>query len=227
MNWVDFFIGVVLVLTVFVGYKRGLFRELTTFAGLVIAVIVSINYADWLAFQMESAIKIAPTLRYVLAVVVCFIGCMLIFKLIGYYFYKMVKLSPLKFPDKIGGAVFGAFKGSVILSLVFLMFIFFPVFQSFNQLIDESILAPYVRQVVPMTFDYTDYFHPESGEFMDKVMSGVLGSQITEYSKKPESLLDEEKALGFTLEDLRVLNNIDKYFGEEVEVATNGAKDLK
>lgn len=225
MNWVDFFIGVVLILTIFIGYKRGLFRELTTFLGLLIAVIVSVNYADWLALKAENAVNIAPVLRYVLAFIVCFVGSMLVFKLIGYYFYRMVKLSQLKFSDKIGGAVFGAFKGCIILSLIFLMFIFFPAFQSFNQLIDESALAPYVRQAVPITYDYTEFFHQESGSFMDKVMAGVLGSQKEEYGKRPESLLDESKELGFTIEDLRVLNNIDKYFGEKVEVATKGAKE--
>ena len=223
MNWVDFFIAVVLILAVVIGYKRGLFRELTTFAGLIIAVVVSVNYADWMALKAENLINIAPTLRYVLAFIVCFLGSMLVFKLIGYYFYKMVKLSKLGMSDKLGGAVFGAMKGLVVLSLLFLMFIFLPVFQSFNQSIDESAMAPVIRQFVPTAYDYTEYFHPESGDFVSNVTAGVLGSQATQYAKKPESLLSDENPLGFSLDDLRVLNNLDKYFSDNIAVATEGA----
>jgi hypothetical protein len=107
------------------------------------------------------------------------------------------------------------------------MFIFFPAFQSFNQSIDESAMAPRVRQFIPAAFEFTGHFHPKSGRFMDKVTAGVLGSQAAEYAKNPESLLDEDKALGFSLDDMRVIDNIDKYFGEKVEVATKGDEKSK
>jgi hypothetical protein len=86
-------------------------------------------------------------------------------------------------------------------------------------------MAPYIRQFIPSAFDATDRFHPNSGQFTAKVTSGLLGSQVEEYAKNPESLLDEDNPLGFSLEDLRVLNNIDKYFGEQVEVATKGEQE--
>ena len=222
MNWVDFFIGVVLILAIAIGYKRGIFKELTTFLGLVIASIAALNYADWVAVQLESLVNMAPSLRFVLSFVVCFAVVLFIFKLLGHYFYKMVKLSPLGFSDKIGGAAFGALKGIAILSLIFLMFIFLPVFQSFNDSIDDSVMAPYIRQFIPTAFDMTGHFHPKSGEFTGKVTSGLLGSQAEKYAGNPESLLDKDNPLGFSLEDLRVLNNIDKYFGEQVEVAAKG-----
>jgi membrane protein required for colicin V production len=225
MNWVDFFIGVVLILTISLGYKRGMFKELTTFLGLVIGAIIAVNYADWLAAQAEGAVNISPSLRYVFALIICFAASLLIFKLIGYYFYKMVKLSQLGTTDKLGGAVFGAFKGGVILSLLFLMFIFLPMFQSFNQSIDESAMAPYIRQFVPEAFELTEYFHPNSGTFMKKVTNGILGDQAIEYAKNPESLFKADNVYGYSLEDQRVMNNIDKYFGEKVEVATKAAED--
>ena len=224
MNWIDFFIGVFLILAVAIGYKRGIFKELTTFLGLVIAAIIAFNYADWVGVQLEGLINMNPSLRYVSSFVICFAASLFVFKLLGHYFYKMVKLSPLGFSDKIGGGLFGALKGIAILSLIFLMFIFFPVFQSFNDSIDESAMAPYVRQFMPSAFDATDYFHPRSGDFTEKITSGLLGSQAKEYADNPESLLDEDNPLGFSLEDLRVLNNVDKYFGEQVEVASKGER---
>ena len=227
MNWVDFFIGVVLILTITIGYKRGMFKELTTFLGLVIGALIAINYADWLALQVEGSVNISPSLRYVFALIICFAVSLLIFKLAGYYFYKMVKVSQRGSGDKIGGAVFGAFKGVAILSLLFLVFIFMPMFQSFNQTIDESAMAPYIRQFVPVAFDYTDYFHPNSGSFANKVATGVLGDQAVDYAKNPQSVFKEDNVYGFSMEDQRVMNNIDKYFGENVEVASRGEEKEK
>jgi len=224
MNWVDFFIGVVLLLAIAIGYKRGLFREITTFFGLVIASILAVDYADWLAIKTEGLFNVSPSARYVFCFVICFAVSLFIFKLLGHYFYKMVKLTALKLPDKIGGAIFGSLKGLVVLSLIFLMFIFFPAFQSFNQTIDESALAPHIRQFIPMSFDLTSHFHPHSGKFSDKVTRGVLGSKAEQYANNFESLPEDNAVLGFSAEDVSVLNNIGKYFGDKVELA-NKADD--
>ncbi|MCP4582534.1 MAG: CvpA family protein [candidate division Zixibacteria bacterium] len=222
MNWVDFFIGVVLILAFVIGFKRGIFRELSTFIGLVIGTILAINYADWLAIQTEGMLNVPPSLRYVFCFVVCFAASIFVFKLLGHYFYIMVKLSPLKFSDKLGGGIFGVLKGAVVLSLIFLMFIFFPVFQSFNQSIDNSVMAPHVRQFVPKAFEMTSHFHPNSGKFADKINSGILGSKAQEYADDFESLLDDNEVLGFSTKDISVLNNVGKYFGDKVEIATKG-----
>lgn len=223
MNWVDFFIGVVVILTIAIGYKRGLFKEMSTFLGLVAGAIAAFNYADLLALKAEGFVNISPSLRYMFCFVICFIVTLLILKLAGYYFYKMVKLSSLGLTDKVGGSIFGALKGVVVLSLIFLMFLFFPAFQSFNQAIDGSTMAPYIRQFIPVTYDHSTIFHPKSGRFSGKVSAGVLGSRGAEYASNPDKLLDKENANGFSVEDVRVLNNVDKYFGEKVEVAEKGS----
>jgi len=214
LNWVDFFIAVVLVITVGVGYKNGLFKSITTFAGLIIAVVFSINHADWLAIQVEEMFNVSPSLRYIFCFLIFFIGAMAIFKILGYYFYKLVKLTPLKYPDKIGGGIFGMFKGVVLLSMVFIMFIFFPAFQKFSDAVDKSVLA--IRHVLPMTFNMTEPFHPESGPFADKLKSGIFGSNAEKYAKNPESLIDKQKVLGYSVKDQSVINSIDKYFGKSV-----------
>ena len=227
MNWVDFFIAVVLVITVAIGYKNGLFRSITTFAGLIIAAVFSINHADWLAIQVEGMFNISPSLRYIFCFLIFFFGALFIFKFVGYYFYKLVKLTAVKYPDRIGGGIFGLFKGVIILSMVFIMFIFFPAFHKFNKGIDESVLAPHIRQVLPMTFKLTEPFHPESGPFIAKVKSGILGSEAEKYAKNPESLIDKQKVLGYSVKDQSVINNIDKYFSESIELAKKEAKKLK
>ena len=83
-------------------------------------------------------------------------------------------------------------------------------------------MAPHIRNVVPTAFEMTGHFHPNSGRFIDKVTSGILGSKAEEYADDFESLLDDNEVLGFSAEDISVLNNVGKYFGEKVEMATKG-----
>ncbi len=227
MNWVDFFVAVVLVVTVAIGYKSGLFRTIATFLGLIITTVFSVNHADWLAMQLEGTIAISPSLRYMFCFIVIFLFGFVVFKLIGHYFYRMVKLTPLRYPDMIGGGIFGLFKGLVVLSLIFIMFIFIPGFHSFNDSIDESAMAPYIRQLLPFTFELTEPFHPESGPFVYKIKKGILGSNADEYLKNSESLIDKQEVLGYSFKDQSVINNIDKYFGEKFELAKKEAGKLR
>lgn len=225
MNWVDFFIAVVLLITIGIGFKQGLFRSIFTLLGLIVATIVTFTYADWLAIQIEGMFNIAPSLRYVFCFVALFLVMVAVLKIISNFFYKMARLTPLKYPDMIGGGLFGMFRGVVILSMIFLMFIFFPAFQKFNQSIDESMLAPHIRQVVPVVFDMTDIFHPESGPFIYKLARGILGSKTDKYADNPKSLLGKNEVLGLSHKDIGVLDNIEKYFGETIELAKKENKE--
>jgi membrane protein required for colicin V production len=225
LNWVDFFVLGIVVIAVFSGYRRGLFKEVSTFIGLIFAIIFSINYADWLAMKIEGTFNLYPSLLYVFCFAAIFIFTLFVLKLLGHYFYMMVKITPLKYPNKVGGGIFGILKGMLFLSLVLLMFIFVPVFHSLNQSIDESMTAPTIRMMVPTAFDMTMRFHPDSGKFADKVTRGVLGSKALKYAGKPEALLKNNELLGMSLKDIRVLDNIDKYFGQPTELARRRDKN--
>ncbi len=225
MNWIDFFVLGIIIIALVNGYKRGLFKEASTFIGLVSAIIFSINYADWLAMKIEGTFNLSPSLLYVFCFAIIFIFTLFVLKLLGHYFYMMVKITPLRYPNKVGGGIFGILKGVFLLSLVFLMFIFVPVFHSLNQSIDESWAAPTIRMMIPTTFDMTMRFHPESGRFADKVTRGVLGSKAMEYADRPKALLKNNEILGMSLKDIRVLDNIDKYFGQPTELAKRRDKD--
>jgi len=225
LNWIDFFIAVVLLITVAIGFRQGLFRSIFTLLGLVAATIITFSYADWLAIQVEGMFNISPSLRYTFCFMALFLVMVAVLKIISRYFYRMAKLTPLKYPDMIGGGLLGLFRGVVIVSMIFMMFIFFPAFQQFNQSVDESVLASHVRQVVPVVFNMTISLHPESGPFVDKISKGILGSKTEKYAKNPRSLLGKNEVLGFTNKDIGVLDNIDKYFGETLELATKDKKD--
>lgn len=219
MNWVDFFILVVLVVAFANGYRRGAFKEISTFIGLIITIVFAIYYADWLASRGEGRFNFSPSLLYLISFAVIFFAFQILLKFLGHLFYKMVKITPLKKYDKVTGGGFGLLKGALVLSLLFLMFIFFPGFQSFNGAIDRSSMAPIFRKVVPVTYDIGMQLHPSKSKFVPEVKNGILGSKASEYAKDPEEFLEKNEILGMTQNDVSVLNSVDRYFGSQTELA--------
>jgi uncharacterized membrane protein required for colicin V production len=220
VNWVDFFIFVVLIIAFANGYRRGIFKEISTFIGLILTIMFAIYYAGWLALKFEGKFNFSPSVIYLCSFLIIFIGSQVVLKLLGHFFYKMVKITPLKRYDKIGGGAFGLIKGAFALSLIFLAFILYPKFQSFNISMDQSTMAPVFRKIVPVGFDLGMKFHPSNAKFVDKVKTGILGSKATVYAENPKELLDgKDGVLGMSTDDINVLTSIDKYFGNVPELA--------
>ncbi len=219
MNWVDFFIIVVLVVAFANGYRRGAFKEISTFIGLILTIVLAVYYADWLSAKGAGRFNFSPSLVYLISFVVIFLISQVLLKLLGHLFYKMVKITPLKKYDKMIGGGFGLLKGTLVLSLLFLMFIFFPGFHSFNGAIDRSSMAPVFRKIVPITYDVGMQLHPSHSKFVPEVKSGILGSKADAYAEDPEEFLERNELLGMTSDDVTVLNSVDRYFGSQTELA--------
>ena len=214
MNWIDFFILFVLFVAMLNGYRRGFFKEVSTFLGLVIGVIFAVSHADWLASKLEGKAIFSPSILYVLCFVLVFAACILLLRLIGRYFYKLVKITPLKASDKIGGSIFGIIKGVVALSLVFILFMFPTPLNGFDQAVQDSAMAKPIRKFVPLIFNNTVYLHPRSGDFLSEVQKGILLSNAQDYADDPDEALDDKVLLGMTDDDVQTLKKLNRDFGK-------------
>lgn len=214
MNWIDFFILFVLFVALLNGYRRGIFRELSTFLGLAVGVIIAVSNADSLVMMLEGKLNFSPSVLYVLSFALIFLGCFVVFKIVGKYFYRMVKISPLKRSDKIGGGLVGVAKGLVVLSLLFLFFIFPTPFSSLDDALEGSSMAGSVRALVPFIYDNTSYLHPGSDQFLTEVQKGILLSSASLYADDPERALKNKVVLGISDGDVETLDKLNRYFGK-------------
>jgi len=187
MNWIDFSVFIILLLAFLNGYRRGLFKEMTTFIGLLLGVIAAVTHADWLASIMRGKIGISQSVLYVICFILIFAACLAVLKIFGHYFYVMVKLQSLKPSDKIGGGIFGVFKGLIVLSLLFILFIFPTPFRNLNNAIDAAVFAGPIRGIVPLAYDNSRYLHPRSSTFLAKVENGINFSNGEEYASRSQT----------------------------------------
>jgi membrane protein required for colicin V production len=214
MNWIDFTILFILVLAFLNGYRRGAFKEISTLLGVIVGIIFAVNNADWLAGQLRGKFNFSPTVLYMISYIMMLAAGMAILKLLGHFFYKLVKIAPLKTPNKITGGVFGVIKGLVVVSLVLLLFLFPTPFRSIDGAIESSATAKPIRGFVPVIYNHTYVVHPRSGDFfseVDKGISGPTGPMLASNS-------DDNSSVGvrppMTPDDDRTLSRLRQYSTE-------------
>lgn len=214
MNWIDFTILFLLILAFLNGYRRGVFKEISTFIGLILGIIFAVNNADWVVAKLHGRFNFSPTVLFMISYILVLAASIGLLKLLGHFFYKLVKIAPLKVPNKIAGGVFGIAKGVLVLSLLFLLFLFPTPFRSLESTIDSSAMAKPVRAIVPLVYNNTYVLHPRSGEFMAEVHKGIFLSDAADNGANTDDPLNNGTQLGMTNDDVQTLDKLNQYFGK-------------
>jgi membrane protein required for colicin V production len=209
MNWIDFSILFVLIVAFLNGYRRGVFKEVSTLIGLVLAVVFAVLNADWLVANVHGRLSVSPTVMFMLCYILVLATFIIALKILGHYFYQLVKVNPMKTPNKIAGGVFGVLKGLVVLSLVFLLFLFPTPFRSIDNAVEGAVMAKTIRGFVPVIFNNTSLIHPRSGEFMSEVQNGILLPDGQSYGSN--SAAQNGALLGMTDDDVKTLDKLSQY----------------
>lgn len=125
MNWADWAIIAVVLLSCFIGVKRGFVKEALSLAVWALAFFVAISFHERLAVLLERSID-TPSLRYVVAFGVLFAATLVVGSLVNYLIGELVRVTGLSGTDRLFGAVFGWVRGVfvVLVALVLLGGIF-------------------------------------------------------------------------------------------------------
>lgn len=114
LGWLDWTFLAVLGVSVLVGLWRGLVFELMSLAGWVVAWFG----AQWGAPQLLPWLPVAEPsspLRLAAALLLCFVGLLLLWSLLARLLRMLMHATPLSLPDRLLGAGFGALRGVVLL----------------------------------------------------------------------------------------------------------------
>jgi membrane protein required for colicin V production len=120
MNWVDYFFIAIIGISVIVGLLRGFTREALSLAGWIVAIWITVTYADKLQALLVPHVS-SPTMRLALAVIILFLLTMIVAAMLSYLFLQLIEMSGLSGTDRLIGVVFGFLRGyAVIVGLVLL-----------------------------------------------------------------------------------------------------------
>lgn len=155
-------LDVLIVLIVAFGILRGVttgaIRQVISLVGTIVAIVLGLELMNVVGGLVGAAIGLSEALEPVLGFFLVFLAIQ-----IGLLFgakileaaVKMLKLNPL---NRVAGAVLGALKTLLILSVVFLVMGFFDVPEEENR--RASVLYEPVASVFPATWDYVARYLP-------------------------------------------------------------------
>lgn len=140
MNWADWAIIAILVLSALISIKRGFVKEALSLATWVAAVIVAVVFSEPLSILLIDHVE-TPSVRGMVAFALLFIGTLLAGGLLGYLVGALIEVTGLSGTDQLLGMLFGLARGAVI---VMVCLIFLPGLLPVDQdpWWQESVLIP-------------------------------------------------------------------------------------
>lgn len=125
MNWADYTIIGVLLLSVVVGLWRGLISEVLALAVWVAALWVAWGFGDRVAALFANSIEL-PSARLLLGYACCFFAVLLLGALLRFILHKLVEGTGLGGSDRMLGMVFGLARGVLVVVLTVMLLGFTP-----------------------------------------------------------------------------------------------------
>jgi len=203
---VDIVIMLILVFFFVSGMRRGLIRQALDILGIVIAFIGAFYLARYLAAYFTESIELNYTISLVISAVVIFIGILLLFHALGLLFQKVAEITLLGSVDKLGGGLFGAFKGVLLVSLLLVVALNIPLPEKAQNELRTRPLSSAIHPVLPSVFDFVFSHSPSSLDFESILSPSRRKDALDALEKKKEegekSVKTRKEQLEKALEDL-------------------------
>ena len=144
MPVIDIAITVVVLVSIGVGFARGLVKEAMSIASLLVAVWAAFNFGAEVGTLSNSWLS-SPELQLWFGRILLFIVILMLGGLLGWGVAKLVRLSVLSGTDRVLGMIFGLARGAVLIAVVVIA----GQYAEFddNGWWEESVLIPYAEFV--------------------------------------------------------------------------------
>ena len=147
-------IAVVLVFFLVDGVRRGLVRQIFEIVGLVAAFVGAYYLGHYFAAGGHGSAKVSHRAILIVSSVVVFVVIVIVFHLLGLMFQKIVSVTVLSPVDRVGGAIFGVFKGVLFVSLICIIIFGFSPRGALSAHLRANAVASKVYPVLPRMYDF-------------------------------------------------------------------------
>ncbi len=158
MNWLDFVIILVVIGFVAAAYSAGLIREVVTLVAVLLGIVIAGALYNKLAKDVLVFLSDEDAARAI-SFLILFGAVYLFGQIMAYILKTGASLVMLGWADHIGGAVFGLFKGLLVVQVLLVLFAAYPSLK-LDGAIEDSHLGgyfvddvPFALQIMPGDFD--------------------------------------------------------------------------
>ena len=176
LNWADYVIIAIIVLSVGISFVRGFIREILSILGWIVVFWVSIAYYDKVA-NLFTPIITNQNARQIISFILLFVSMLAVVLLVNYFVSKTILRSGFDTTDRILGVFFGFIRGILLVSVLLLLAKLTYVTQS--QWWNDSAIIPKFEPIV----EWFQSLLPEGiDQAMDNEVSTESLNQATEFS---------------------------------------------
>ena len=143
MNLFDILIIVVLGYCMIRGIFRGLIKEVASIVGVLAGFYAAYAYHGTVAQSLSRWI-VLPAYRSIVGFVLVFCGVLFVITLMGILIRMVIKAALLGVVDRILGAVFGAIKAVLVVTLVYILLVTFSPVGGMTFIRDSKLAPPVV-----------------------------------------------------------------------------------
>ena len=135
MDWLSLVILVFIGLMGVAGLRKGLVRQILGLVGLIAAVMLALKYYDVAADYILDYFAVPEGIATILGFASVCLGVIVLISILGWFWGRLVKYSPVSILDSLGGAFLGFAKGVLIVVVLLLMIYALP-FEGAHEAID-------------------------------------------------------------------------------------------
>lgn len=151
MNFIDGIFCLILIVGAWLGYRKGLFQELITFSGLLIALVTAFKLLDTGMRALDGWLHIEKVWIPYAAFVGIFVLVFFLIILFGKWVGELVEKTILGSLDKAAGAGLSMIKYAFSVSVLLWLTHVSEIDQSYTAL-KESLMYPYLLDFAPKSF---------------------------------------------------------------------------
>lgn len=147
VNWLDLFFLIILLWAVRSSWETGLIQEAFTLAGLALGILVAGQLYHPVARMLfgPAPKNLASAITFLAILLAIWFGVSYLGRLVR----ETVHWIMLGWLDRLGGLMFGALKGLIIIEIVLILVARFPVF-NVEEPIQGSLIAAWIQRSAPV-----------------------------------------------------------------------------
>ncbi len=119
MYWMDIIALIIMIWFVFKDYSSGLIVSLFRFLGLLLGIILSVKYGYFITEFLINKLSVNEGISQFIGYLIVFIIVLIIVQIIGNLLKSTMNIILLGWLDKVGGAILGFAKASILISILF------------------------------------------------------------------------------------------------------------